>query len=433
MKFRLFLIYTFLCPIVFAQITNNYLPIDKERIPKKELIQNLQDKLKLDLSTINSKYKNYVKDAYKDKFDMVHAYIDSSYYYFDDTLNIYFQQVYKNIQTTNPELNLEKTHLFVSRETYPNAYCIGEGTLVFNVGLLRYLTNESQIAFVICHELAHLEKNHVFNDLNKRLELMFSKNMQEELKKIKLSNENTYSKTKALAKNFTFDVRRHGREHESEADSIGIQYLIKTNYNPYEAIAALAILDSIDQEKYQDSIDLKQFFNFSDYPFKDSWTIDDQANFMKGKEELTEAEKDSLKTHPNCKKRVKDATAYLNKLQPEHKNNFVQPKGLFDKLVAYSDFECIENRIKFRNVNGAFYLTLKLLREYPNNKYLHQTVMRCFNTISDGLKNHNLNNYIELPSPFDEKDYKVVNCFLNNIRSSEVARIMQEYKKKFIP
>lgn len=433
MHFRLFTYFLLLCQIAIGQVYNNYSPIKTEKVNKKELTTKLENKLKSDLSALDSKYKNYIKDAYKDKFEMVKAYIDSGYYYFDDTLNTYVQNVFKNIKSSNPQLKLQEVRLFISRETYPNAYCIGEGTLVFNIGLFRYLTNESQVAFVICHELAHDQQNHVFNDYKKRLDMMFSKDMQAELKKIKLSNENTYTKTKALAKDYSFDVRRHGREHESESDSLGILYMINTAYNPYEAIPLLTILDSIDEEKYRDSIDLKTIFSFQNYPFKNSWLNNDQEGFIKGKEDTSQAEKDSLKTHPDCMKRVKDATLLLNKIKPDKKSNFVQAKELFDKLVAYSDFECIENRLKFKNLDGAFYLTLKLIKIYPKNEYLLQTVDRCFEIVMDGLKNHNLNNYLELPSPFDEKDYKYVKYFLNNIRSTEALRLKQEYKAKFNP
>ena len=48
------------------------------------------------------------------------------------------------------------------------------------------------------------------------------------------------------------------------------------------------------------------------------------------------------------------------------------------------------------------------------------------------LKNHNLNAYLDLPSPFQEGDGKVVVRFLNNIRLSEVEKLKEEYRNKYI-
>jgi len=409
----------------FAQLEFNYFPVKTEKINKTKYKESLLQKLKEDKQKIDSKYKKKLEKIYDEKFDYIVSNIDSSDFYFDDTINFYFQNILKNIQQANPILNKPEIKLYVSRATYPNSSCLGEGSLIFNIGLLRYLKNESQIAFIICHEFAHYTQNHVMKATTEYLENLYSKETQEKLKEIKNTQFGAYKKAQEFTKAYVFDSRKHGRLHESEADSIAFLYLKNTKYDENEALTALALLDSTDTEKYRDSIQLNTFFDFKEFPFKNSW-IAEEKKFVFLKDTVSEMEKDSLKTHPDCQKRVENLLK-MKTISNESKSKYLQPISLFNKIVDYSDFECIENRLKYKNLDGAFYLTLKLLKKYPKNVYLHKSLNKCFDVIISGITNHNLNNYLDLPSPFQEKDYKIVVRFLNNIRKSEVQEIQQLY------
>lgn len=414
----------------FAQLEFNYFPVKTEKINKTKYKESLLQKLKEDKQKIDSKYKKKLEKIYDEKFDYIVSNIDSSDFYFDDTINFYFQNILKNIQQANPILNKPEIKLYVSRATYPNASCLGEGSLIFNIGLLRYLKNESQIAFIICHEFAHYTQNHVMKATTEYLENLYSKETQTKLKEIKYSQFGTYTKAQEFTKAYVFDSRKHGRLHESEADSIAFLYLKNTKYDENEALTALALLDSTDTEKYRDSIQLNTFFDFKEFPFKNSW-IAEEKKFVFFKDTVSEMEKDSLKTHPDCQKRVENLLK-MKTISNESKSKYLQPISLFNKIVDYSDFECIENRLKYKNIDGAFYLTLKLIKKYPKNNYLQKTVLTCFDKLIIGLKNHNLNEYIDLPSPFQEGDYKVIVRFLNNIRISEAEKLKETYKNKYI-
>jgi Zn-dependent protease with chaperone function len=411
-----------------AQVEYNYIPITKEKINKELWKKELKSVLNSNIGKIDSKYKKKIEDIYVDKFEDISEAIDSGRYYFDDTLYVYFQNILKNIQEGNQNLNNPDIKLYVSRETYPNAYCMGEGSIVFNIGLLRYLKNESQIAFIICHELAHFSKNHVMKNVEASLNKLYSKETQEELKKIKNSEYGTYTKSLEFAKSYTFDKRKHGRMHEMEADSLGYVLLRNTKYDEREALTTLALLDSTDFEKFRDSLQLDKFFDFNEFPFKKSW-IAEEKKFIFSKDTTSKAELDSLKTHPDCKKRIENLSRIFT-TSSNKKSIFVQQENLFHKLISYSDFECIYFRLKNKNLDGAFYLTLKMLHKYPKNVFLNKSLDTCFILMKDGLTNHCMNRYLDLPSPFQETDYKIVVRMLNNLRLSEVQTIRELYTKK---
>lgn len=417
--------------LLFSQIEYNYNPIVLEKINKETYKKEVAKNIVEQVQKIESKQKKKIEKVFKDKYDYIATNIDSSEFYFDDTLNIYFQNILKNIQANNPILNRPEIKLYLSRATYPNASCLGEGSLIFNIGLLRYMENESQIAFVICHELAHYTQNHVQKATIDYYEKLYSKETQEKLRQLKNQQFETYTKAQELAKGFIYDSRKHSRLHESEADSLAYIYLKNTNYNENESFTALTLLDTTDTEKFTDSILLNTFFDFKEIPFNKSW-IQEEKKFIFLKDTTSEAELDSLKTHPNCKKRVQLLSTGKHTNEKNGKQTFIQSENLFKKIIEYSDFECIQNRINYKNINGSLYLSLKMLKKYPNNKYLHKTVVYCFDKLIEGLKNHNLNAYIDLPSPFQEGDYKILLRFLNNIRISEAQKIKDSYTKKNI-
>jgi predicted Zn-dependent protease len=70
-------------------------------------------------------------------------------------LNPYVQRVFDHIRQANPQL--PPVQLVLSRNPEPNAHAVGNSTVMLNVGLLGRLENESQLAYILCHELAHVQ------------------------------------------------------------------------------------------------------------------------------------------------------------------------------------------------------------------------------------------------------------------------------------
>ena len=181
---------------------------------------------------------------------------------------------------------------------------MGEGSIVFNIGLLRRLENDDQIAFVLCHELAHLTENHVNQSIADNLDKWDKMLNSKEYTALKKQKYGRYEVVQNLLKDFTFDHKRHSRTHEAEADKKGMTYLLNTSFDPKEAIKCLEILDLIDQEKYASKLDLKKIFDFPDYPFKDRWLRSKKSSLSAMKKDIPEWDIDSLKTHPDCSKRI---------------------------------------------------------------------------------------------------------------------------------
>src|SRR5258706_13514024 len=80
-----------------------------------------------------------------------------------------------------------------------------------------------------------------------------------------------------------------------------------TGYDCDAIRSTLQFLDKIDDTLFLNRLDIQQVLNFNEYPFKKKWIEKESSIFSQLDENdgpLTQKEKDSLKTHPDCSKRI---------------------------------------------------------------------------------------------------------------------------------
>lgn len=113
-----------------------------------------------------------------------------------------------------------KIHIIESSEV--NAFLLPNNHLVINSGLILYSENEAELCGVICHELAHMEMNHVMKKLIKEVGLSVLISMT-----AGNSGSEMIKETAKLLSSTAYD-----RNLEKEADVKAVDYLLKANINP---------------------------------------------------------------------------------------------------------------------------------------------------------------------------------------------------------
>lgn len=117
-------------------------------------------------------------------------------------------------------------HFLVVREAQPNAFAIPGGYIFVFDGLLAQLRDEEELAGVLAHEIAHVERNHFFKDAKKIAALDIAT-----IAAILLGGGGVAATTIASAANI--DVRlQFSRENEAEADSYALRYLKQGGFAP---------------------------------------------------------------------------------------------------------------------------------------------------------------------------------------------------------
>ena len=122
------------------------------------------------------------------------------------------------------------------RDDQVNAFCLPGGKIVVYTGILPVAQNEAALATVLGHEMAHATSRH-------GAQRVLQQNLaQTALTGIAVSlSDMDYNKQRAvmgaLGTGAQFGVLMpFGREHESEADHIGLIYMARAGYDPQESI-----------------------------------------------------------------------------------------------------------------------------------------------------------------------------------------------------
>jgi len=418
----LFLIFSFSS---FSQV-GSYEPLSSKPKSVNRIIGKMEKRLERDLKKIPKKNRKEIKEFYETRFENISNKLYNGHYLFQDSINKYFDQILLNIMDANPKLRSKRdVRLFLSRYYWPNATCLGEGTLVMNIGLLRRLENESQVAFILAHELAHFILNHVNSAVHKRVAKLNSSQARKVIRDMKKGRYNANQQADEFLKDVVFDHRKHSRDHEAEADSLAIILLQGTDYDLEQGLRVLEILDKIDEEKYPNQLNLKEKFSSPDYPFKNRWLLKETGLSMAKSDDFA-WNADSLKTHPDCKDRI----IKLKRIIPANYESGqlnIQTSLSFESLVRIADFEMVASTYEIGNYGRALYYCLQLLEKYPDNAWLRATVGISFFDIYVAQDNHTLRKFVDLPSKKYKEDYRELMQFIQNLRLKEIANISYFY------
>src|SRR5690606_26495016 len=107
------------------------------------------------LNNIEKDYKKQRKEFYKNQLKGLQKDIEDNAFIYNRDLYTRTQTIFDVIFKANPELQNEDFKFLIYRSIFPNAAAYGNGFFTINLGLFTLLDSDDEIAFVICHELAH--------------------------------------------------------------------------------------------------------------------------------------------------------------------------------------------------------------------------------------------------------------------------------------
>ncbi|MBK6507525.1 MAG: M48 family metalloprotease [Ignavibacteria bacterium] len=147
----------------------------------------------------------------------------------NDEVKQYVSGIGLDIITKSDYVKYEKIFPYkfevIDDDSTVNAFCIPGGFIYVYTGLIKYLDNESALAGVIGHEIAHAERRHMSQRLTSYYGVSFI------LSLVLGSNPNQLAEIFAnLAVGIGFLA--NSRSDETDADNYSIQYLRSTEYFP---------------------------------------------------------------------------------------------------------------------------------------------------------------------------------------------------------
>ncbi|MBK7182019.1 MAG: M48 family metallopeptidase [Bacteroidetes bacterium] len=206
---------SFIANGLFAQFDNDYVPLKSTGSIPEAFVKKAKETSEEDLKSIT--YGTDERTA-KQQFTISNNYFLRELFMsgdvlFNDPLTVYVNKVADELLKSNPTLR-SQIHLYVTKSTDVNAYAFDKGYIFINIGLLAQLENEAQLAYILAHEITHVQKKHSVNQY---------------IQSIKL--ENTTGGYERGSEDKTLAKYKFSKEQETEADTEGLNLFKQSAYS----------------------------------------------------------------------------------------------------------------------------------------------------------------------------------------------------------
>ncbi|TAD83718.1 MAG: hypothetical protein EAY75_14510 [Bacteroidetes bacterium] len=410
---------------LFAQEKPVYPFLKNDSILQKKLIGSAAQKHQSIIAGYEKNKIKLYKEIYSTRHQNVMALLESKKPVTDSTVFNYLQAIVAKIVAANaPVMAAQDLRVLFSKDAAPNAYSMGDGTLVVNAGLVAFLQNEAELAFVLCHEMAHHYLAHSDKQIRKYVETTTDEDFQAKLRQIKRTGYGG-AELDELSQNLLLDSRKHSRNNEMEADQQAMQYMRNTGYDCRAILSCLKLLDQIDDSLLYKPIDIAALLNSDEYPFRSKWLKTESAIFSemsKAEMPAAQSKKDSLKTHPDCDRRMALLKESVEKMPPG--KLFLVNEALFKNLKTNFFVEFTAQEYNDAELTQHLYHAMQLAQWSNDFRDLGIFLMaRCFNALYQNQQAHTLGTKIQHESPYTPENYKLLLRFIDRIKLNELASV----------
>jgi predicted Zn-dependent protease len=162
----------------------------------------------------------------------------------DESLQAYFRQLGLALakDSHRPDLPWQFTIL---DSPVINAFAVPGGHIYLTRGILAYMNNEAELAGVTGHEIGHVTARHSVTQMS-----------QQQLMGLGLGLGSIFSPTfrqlsQAAEMGLGILFLKYSRDHERQADEIGIQYMSHGGYDPEQMSRFFEVFDQMDERQDQ--------------------------------------------------------------------------------------------------------------------------------------------------------------------------------------
>lgn len=381
------LFFVWLPALIFAQTPvtkpnlDNYQPARANGPLPVEFLISTAEKAAKDKEKIDQSQDKKMQEAQEQFYLQTNYSVDqmrfSGEVLVNDTFSLYINRVADSLLLKqDPELR-HKLKFYILRSPVVNAFTTDQGAIFVTMGLLTRLHNESELAFVIAHEVIHYKRNHVLTGYVEGVK----------------AKEGIGQYDQTTFENRFLKRHRYSRAYESQADDEGFELLVNSNYDPHAGIAAFDILAMADAP-FADTLFTKSFFETGQFRFPSKFYVDTIKPYKPA-----EDEDDDLATHPSVQKRRKVISRKFGKLGADTTGaKYLVSETMFWKIRNMARFEEVAEHTAVSEFNEAIYSDYAVQKVYPDNHYLTREMIRSM--YGSVIKKNRLYDYNDLNSLF---------------------------------
>ncbi|MEZ4972863.1 MAG: M48 family metalloprotease [Cyclobacteriaceae bacterium] len=399
--------------LAHAQFDDNYIQRGTYDKSDKEMLLAIDDRYEIQMARMGAsafpienriyEANEAIKELFKDK-----RFIK------DPPLNYLLEKTYQRLIHSN-RLECTPGSLFLLRSPVVNAASSIEGSIIFTTGLLSILDNESELAFVVAHELAHYERNHA------AIKLLGAKESNIEAETGRLLGKTLKGKVRVKRIkeiiDSNYESSRFGRQIEIEADSLAVLFLDKAGYNTKSAETALDKLDLREDVWPILGNDIFTPLNTPRYPFDPLWAAERSAAFQQEQKFILFFKADSIASHPETEKRIKEITwDFASLVESDDRLHQV----INDEIRIVARFESAIAAFEDKQFDYCLYHCLALKRQYPENKFLSKMITEILVGVYEARRQQLEDEYLPRLTTDYKADLRRCNDLLHNLKDSEL-------------
>lgn len=313
----------------------------------------------------------------------IHRTMASGRIVYGDPITRMVERIADTLLKDYPSLRSE-LRFYTIKSPEVNAFATGQGMVFVCTGLVAQVEDESQLAFIISHEIIHYLRKHSLEEISRR----------------KHDSDDIDAETQEMRAFIKYHNR--SREMESEADSLGLTMFYSSS--PYDKNVSQGVFDVL-QYGYLPFDELpfdSAFFNTPYFKLPPDY-------FMKSVDPITARDdyNDSLSTHPNILKRRKATSSILSGYKGG--NRFVMvSKEEFEEIRALARLECVRQDLIYSEYVRAFYDCYLLKKLYPDNQYVERAMCQALYGLS---KFKTFNNTSSVVGDYKDFEGEVQQCY----------------------
>ena len=340
MKLSLSICFIFILQLLFAQQDfNNYKTLlSRGEIPNDfSFLTSEKIQIQLEKEDRNNLSKYQEKIFLEGINYGIDQLLHSGMVVYGDEISEYVSKIAEKLLAKNDLELYKKLRFYTIKSNEVNALSTDQGIVFVTTGLISQLANEAQLAFVLGHEIAHYKERHVIEAFEYK-----SQNYRNGIRQMSV-----YSK-----------------DHEIEADKLGLQYYYNAGYSEIELLPTFDVLmySYLPFDEIEFPID---YFNSNLFYIPEKY-------FPAKKYEIRAIEDydDSESSHPNIKNRKNEVEKEIKKLNSWGNDTYKFGEEKFKYIRNISRFESVRTDILEAQYADALYSIFLLEKEHPNSIYL---------------------------------------------------------------
>ncbi|MES2679186.1 MAG: M48 family metallopeptidase [Bacteroidota bacterium] len=393
-----------------AQMAEDYTPIQTKSGIPSVFLTDPEEGTKKNVTENKVLTEKQARDYYAQMNFFKSQLFQSGRLYLTNDITVYIDSIKDRLLAPEPKLKAE-IKIFLTRYTNANAFCFPDGSIFMNSGLLAVVDNESELAFIIAHEMAHYAEQHNIKDL-KKLFLIREKELNYQNK-----NSDTYRSL------------RFSRESEFDADAWALQLMAQAGYDVKMAGSALLKLK---EKPTGTELDYVKIFSTSELKIDTSWITQKARKNAKRHFESDESSTiatgkldDIFETHPDLDKRIEA----INLMARNIKKTTAPERWNFNQIREIARFERIENNYEQQDYLNTVVNSLRQLEKYPDNLYLHFSIARALYWVSY-YKEINPDDFdLEGDKSQNTEDFYTLYALFSNISLKDSKKLAFEYSR----